>query len=276
MPSSAGPDFLAIGHVAKDLSPEGFRLGGAVTYAAVTGLRMSLRPAVVTSVGPDLDLEQALPGIAIHVVPSPETTTFLNTYPRGVRSQVISATAGPIGASDVPAEWHSAPRVLLGPLVGEVSYELARSFPHAMLVASIQGWLRRWDRDGRVDQAHWPGTEVLPHVDAAVVSRDDFAHPGLLERWAEISKMLIVTEGSGGARLYSGGEQQHIAAFPTTEVDPTGAGDVFAAAYLIRYLECADSMESARFASCAASFCVEAEGVAGIPTRAQVEARLGV
>ena len=35
-----------------------------------------------------------------------------------------------------------------------------------------------------------------------------------------------------------------------------------------------DPLEAARFASCAASFCVEAVGVAGIPTRRQVEARL--
>ena len=51
-------------------------------------------------------------------------------------------------------------------------------------------------------------------------------------------------------------------------------GDVFAAAYLVRYGETADELESARFASCAASFCVQAQGADGIPTRPAVEARL--
>ena len=58
-------------------------------------------------------------------------------------------------------------------------------------------------------------------------------------------------------------------------MDPTGAGDVFAAAYLVRYRETSDALESARFASCAASFCVEAQGTEGIPTRAQMEERPG-
>ena len=58
------------------------------------------------------------------------------------------------------------------------------------------------------------------------------------------------------------------------EVDPTGAGDVFAAAYLIAYHESRDPVYAATYASCAASFAVEAPGMEGIPTRAQVASRL--
>ena len=57
-------------------------------------------------------------------------------------------------------------------------------------------------------------------------------------------------------------------------VDPTGAGDVFAAAYLVGYRETGEPLEAARFASCAASICVEAGGLAGVPTLGQVNARL--
>ena len=56
-------------------------------------------------------------------------------------------------------------------------------------------------------------------------------------------------------------------AFPVREVDPVGAGDVFAAAYLVAYHESRDPVYAATWASCAASFAVEAPGVAGIPTR---------
>ena len=42
----------------------------------------------------------------------------------------------------------------------------------------------------------------------------------------------------------------------------------------MRYRETGQALESARFASCAASFCVEALGVDGVPTRAQVQDRL--
>jgi sugar/nucleoside kinase (ribokinase family) len=56
-------------------------------------------------------------------------------------------------------------------------------------------------------------------------------------------------------------------------VDPTGAGDVFAAAFLVRYRETGDPFASALFASCAASLSVEAPGLEGVPTRARVEER---
>ena len=267
------PDFLTIGHVAKDLSPEGFSLGGAATYASLTALRMGLRPAVLTSAAQDLDLNAAMPGVQVHVVPSSETTTFRNIYLGGRRTQFLTGVAEPVGVSDVPSAWLSAPLVLLGPLAGEVRYD-SRAFPQATVIASLQGWLRRWDRDGRVSPKDWEGSDVLPYVDAAVVSADDIEGPQAIDRWIRMVPALIVTKGPEGASLHFDGAWHQIDAYPAPEVDPTGAGDVFAAAYLIRYRETTDPLESARFASRAASFSVEADGVDGIPTRAQVEGRL--
>jgi sugar/nucleoside kinase (ribokinase family) len=54
-------------------------------------------------------------------------------------------------------------------------------------------------------------------------------------------------------------------------VDPTGAGDVFATAFLIRLAETGDPGQAARFANVTASFSVEGWGMAAIPTRLQVE-----
>ena len=268
------PDFLAIGHVARDVSPDGFVVGGAAAYAALTALRMGLYAAVVTSAGPDLDPRSTMPGVQVHVVPSQHTTTFHNIYAEGRRTQLVEGVAGAISSSDVPPEWLSAPLVLLGPLVGEVSYDLAPAFPNAVVLASIQGWLRRWDDDGRVQAARWKGTEVLPHVDAAVFSGEDVEDQRGIDRWAAMVPVLILTKGREGASVHYGGCWRRVAPFPAREVDPTGAGDVFAAAYLVRFQETRDPLESARFGSCAASFCVEAKGTDGIPTRSQVERRL--
>ena len=268
------PDLLAIGHVAKDLEPGGYRVGGAVTYAALTARDMGLSPAVVTSVGPDLDAAGSLPGIRVHTVPAPDTTTFRNTYDGGRRTQVLSGVAAPLDVTDIPAEWRAAPLVILGPLAGEVSDELARSFPNATVLASVQGWLRRWDAQGGVTVAEWEGDAVLPHVDAAVLSLDDLGDRSRLDRWKDMVPVLIVTAGHEGAMVHLHGRWHEIPAFSTREVDPTGAGDVFGSAYLVRYSETSDVLRSAFFASCTASFCVEAEGTQGIPSRAQVEARL--
>ena len=239
--------------MAKDLEPGGYRVGGAVTYAALTARGMGLSPAVVTSVGPDLDPAGSLPGIRVHVVPAPDSTTFRNTYDDGRRTQVLSGVAAPLDLTDVPVEWRAAPLVLLAPLAGEVSDELGRGFPHATVVASVQGWLRRWDAEGRVSAAGWDGDGVLPHVHAAVLSQDDLVDRSWLERWKETVPVLIVTAGAEGAMVHLQGR------FVLGQRVVQETGDV---------------LLSARFACCVASFCVEAEGTQGIPTRAQVEARL--
>ena len=63
-------------------------------------------------------------------------------------------------------------------------------------------------------------------------------------------------------------------AFPETEVDPTGAGDTFASAFLIRLHETGDIDEAARFGAAAASLSISGIAAEAIPTRAQVEDRL--
>jgi 1D-myo-inositol 3-kinase len=63
---------------------------------------------------------------------------------------------------------------------------------------------------------------------------------------------------------------------PRPEVDPTGAGDVFAACFLVRYHETGDPLEAAAFAACAASCAVEGIGTSTLGDRAEVERRLAL
>ena len=74
--------------------------------------------------------------------------------------------------------------------------------------------------------------------------------------------------------MYQDGIRTQIPPRPAVEVDPTGAGDVFATAFLVRYAETSDPQVAARFANVVASMSVEAPGQAGIPLRATVEAWL--
>ena len=45
------PDYLVIGHVSKDLLPngEGARAGGTATYSALTAQKLGLQAGVITS-----------------------------------------------------------------------------------------------------------------------------------------------------------------------------------------------------------------------------------
>jgi sugar/nucleoside kinase (ribokinase family) len=77
--------------------------------------------------------------------------------------------------------------------------------------------------------------------------------------------------------VYRKGETKlfHSPAFKSaTEVDPTGAGDVFAGAFLWHLHQSGgDWKAAADWANCVASFVVEKRGVAGVPKLAEVEKR---
>jgi len=86
--------------------------------------------------------------------------------------------------------------------------------------------------------------------------------------------VVVLTRDRGGARVHERGAWGEIAAFPANEVDPTGAGDVFAAAFLVRYHETNDTSIATRFACAAAACSVEAPGTARVATRSVIESRM--
>lgn len=276
MDVSDAPDYLVIGHVTQDRDgPTGFRAGGTATYAATTAARLGLRAGVVTSASPYFStLVDA--SVELHVKPASATTTFENIYTQGRREQHIRAVAAPLGLDDVPREWLGSPIVHLGPVAHEVAPELAMAFPQALLGVTPQGWFRRWGDDAVVRIGAWESAElVLRRADVVVLSPEDVAYDqDVLDRYRRMARLLIVTMGVEGAIVYEGARAHPVPAFAVQEVDPTGAGDVFAAAYLVRFAETQDVWEAARFANCVASFAVEGVGITTIPTREQVHERL--
>jgi sugar/nucleoside kinase (ribokinase family) len=60
---------------------------------------------------------------------------------------------------------------------------------------------------------------------------------------------VVVTQGSRGSTLYTRGERHSIAIDPVPDVDPTGAGDVFAVGYMAARSGGAEPLEAAQRAS---------------------------
>lgn len=294
---AARPDLLAIGHATRDLLPGGsWRLGGSVTFAAVTARRLGASAAVVTS--GTAEVAAALRALAeesvaegegpdtVAVIPAAEATTFENIYEGGARRQFLRGRASRLTLDAVPPAWRGAPIVLLAPLACEVAPELASAFPGALMGATPQGWIRRWREDGLV----YPGSldlaaGILPHIDALILSREDLlpplgsAHAGLtadeadaqIAAWARALPLVVVTRGAQGALLYRrGAPPEAFLGYPARELDPTGAGDVFATAFLLRLRATGDPREAVDFANRVAALSVEGTGIAGIPTREQV------
>jgi len=268
-------DYLVIGHVAHDLTPAGPRLGGTVAYSALTARALGMRVGMVTASGKETPCER-LDGIPAISVASPQSTTFENIYTEHGRVQYLRAQAARIDFDDVPEAWRRASIIHLGPIADEMDTVLPQGFSPTLLGITPQGWMRQWDSDGRVSPREWTDSEsALEQAGAVVMSREDVqGDDELIEHMAHQTRVLAVTEGAAGCVLYWNGDRRRFRAPEVKEIDATGAGDVFAAAFFVRLFTTRDPWEAARFGTLVASRSVTRVGLDGIPTQNEIESSL--
>lgn len=268
------PDFLAIGHVTLDLTERGPVPGGAALYASITAARLGWRSGIVT-VGAGQEAEEFLGSLDLVVNESSDVmTTFEMSYSGDGRSLILRDLAPPIEEEWAPADWDDASVVLLAPVFQEVPGSVVGRFSRSLLGVSPQGWLRETSAGGCVRPTDWYDAQVLARADVVILSEMDIPGRRIPDQWLEHGGIYILTMGRRGAVMRHEGRWFSIPAYPAREADPTGAGDVFAAAFLIRYFETNDACAAGLFASCAASLKVEGSGAGAIPTREQIQRRM--
>jgi len=271
------PDYVAIGYVCKDALPDGgYQMGGTATYSGLTAAHLGLQVGILTSAEPSFAVFDHEPSVAVAGFPTDVTTTFENIYEDGVRRQYVRSLAEPVSPDALSDAWRKTPIAHLGPIAQEVDTRFLEAFDDALIGITPQGWLRQWDERGYVSATEWADRDAyLDAADAIVLSPEDVGgDKRVLDELAERAKILVVTMGFRGAIVHHDGLSVRIRGFVAKEVDPTGAGDTFAAAYFTRLRETGDPFESGRFANCVASFIVEAPGITGVPSRDRVEHRL--
>lgn len=265
-------DYLIIGHLTVDQTPQGPRLGGTALYAGLMGRALGLRVGMVTSWAEEISLSP-LGEIPIASYPTEHSTTFRNEYTSQGREQTILQVASALDLYQVPDAWRSASIVHLAPVAQEVEPTMVRGFPAALVGVTPQGWMRAWDQAGRVQVAEWPEADfVLSRCGAAVLSVEDVGHDeDRIEEIAASCRVLAVTEAAQGARLYWNGDVRRFRPPQVHEVDPTGAGDIFAAAFFSRLYVTRDPWEATRFATYLSAMSVTRPGLQGIPTLQEIE-----
>ncbi|MBI3151943.1 MAG: ribokinase [Chloroflexi bacterium] len=268
-------EYLVIGHAAVDLTPSGKQLGGTVSYAALTAQAMGLRVGIIASMGEDAPL-QVLDGIPIVNVPTEKSTTFENVKTENGRRQTLHHQAALIDFEHVPQAWRNTSIVHLAPIAQEVDAKLAEKFPTSLVGVTPQGWMRGWDENGKVFATAWENSEqILGRVGGVVMSIEDINRDlELVESMAHQTRVLCLTEGEAGSVLHWNGDRRRFRAPVVTEVDATGAGDIFAAAFFVRLHQTRDPWEAARFATNLAAHSVTRVGLNGIPTRKEIESCL--
>ena len=271
------PRLLTIGHVTRDRRPGGDVLGGSAAYTALTAHRLGWEVGVLTSAGPDFDPKKELPDIEVFVHPSSATTRFVNKYDEdGTRHQTVVARADNIELGPLPDEWRSPDALLLSPVAGELNDFGSGALEAGAVGAVAQGWLREIGPGGSVSARKWTtAARDLAGVHVVFLSEHDMpdAKVGSRQLLNHVP-MIALTRGVHGLTLMTRKGEYEVPTLPRTEVDPTGAGDVFAAAFLVRYQEVGDPLAAASFAACAASCAVEGVGAASLGDRDEVFRRV--
>jgi hypothetical protein len=259
-------DYLAIGHITRDITPLGDVPGGTVLYSALTARALGLRVGIVTACAANYVLP-VLDGVTIHAQLGETTTTFENIYAPDGRVQVLHEVADPIDLSAIPETWRNTPIVHIAPVAHEVDPSLARYFSNSLMCITPQGFMRSWDKAGHVSVSEWPeAAYVLENSDAAVLSIEDInGEETRIEEMLRSIRVLAVTEGADGARIFWNGDIRRFTPPRVMEIDSTGAGDIFAACFFARYQTTRDPWEAGRFAVQLAAYSVTRRGMDSIP-----------
>ena len=277
---------LTVGHVTYDAYGSDSLPGGSVYYAGLTWRALGGEARIVTAAGEDFDTRAELPGVEVRALPATETTRFINHYTRGPqtgeRQQIIAAQAAAVPPQALPHGWKGADVLFLAPVLDEVDLTAWRRAVSSRWVAvGLQGWLKaRGSSTGspdhhRVVRSKWPGdtkrlSSLMEGVDILFLSDEDMGDDStLLSRLVDHVPMLVLTHGPRGCRIYSNGESAHVGVYrphpDRPAVDPTGAGDCFAAGFLYAIARGAEGVDAARLGAAAASIVIEAPAGGALP-----------
>ncbi len=298
---AAIPTVIVIGAAARDLTdddPRGWRLGGGVSYSALTTARLGLATAAIVGVdaeaapAAELDLLREA-GVDVRLVPLEHGPVFVNIERPEGRLQLCGGHSDALPVGAVPASWRAAKGWILAPVAAELPPAWADvPDPAGFVAVGWQGLLRELEAGQPVHHVAPRPDPIVRRADLVGLSRDDVdrsiplaALYGLLRRGAS----LAVTQGDRGGLIVHGAhgdhdaalELRHYPAIPShAAVDPTGAGDVFLAALAAARIE--PRLVGGRIgqgfdlllAAAAASLVLEAPGLLGVPTRAAVRQRM--
>jgi len=297
--SRSAPEVVHVGSASRDITaedPRGWRLGGGVTYAALTTARLGLRTAAIigvdaiASTATELDM-LADAGVDLRLVELAEAPVFENVETPAGRIQTCHLPGVPLPIPVVPEAWLAARAWSLVPVAGELEASWAAVVPTASyVVVGWQGMLRELAPGARVRRRLPTPSPLVARANLIGVSRYDIA-PGTslagLATFLRPGADLLVTEGGNGGLLVHVGDDGRPTGIlryrPTAtdrETDPTGAGDTFLAALLASVLRPAIVGRSRsrrspdlRFAAAAGSLAVEGPGLSAVPDRAAVLVR---
>lgn len=274
--------------------------GGDTSNMAIAAARQGAKVAYVTAVGADQFGEsfRALwksEGIETSAVKkSPVAHTGLYFVTHGADGHTFSymragSAASRMTPEDVPVETIKSAKVVHASGISQaISSSATDAVFHAMRTARAADVIVSYDTNLRLRL--WPLDRARAVIHAAAglsdilkTSIDDARQLTGLDDADKIADFylsvgpgtVLMTLGHEGAIVATGAKRERIPPWSAKLIDATGAGDMFAGAFLAEYLRTKDSFAAGWYANVAAALSTEGYGaVAPMPRRPAVEAAI--
>ena len=279
------PKFIIIGPLTRDtILRDGLKYhttGGAVYYQAAVLSKLEVEvTAVITLSYEDKELLNAFSS-NVDVIPLffDETMEFKNIYPDidpNHRVQKANVPNNPVKPENLPKNIGHYDAVILCPLspsdipIETIKYISTFNIP---IYLGAQGYLRQLDHN-KVVLKPWNGFQnflkyiqmvFIDEVEAKVIMDRKNHELNIIGKELALfgPEEVIITRGDRGAMIYSSLNKHtyKIPAFPPKQtMDPTGLGDTYMAAYVIKRMEKFDPETCGLFASMVSTMKLEKIG----------------
>lgn len=231
-----------------------FKVGGVTTYAGITYSRHGIETSAVTNIAkrnPEIVNKLQQEKVKVCNGQTEVTTFFINYLNDEIRSQKITQLAAPISRQQVEENTKGLSLVHLGPLhPSDIDIHAINSMNNHnfYVILDTQGFTRLVKNKVVYSAASAPLTDAfrISHLVKANIHEYeaivDFYRADLSElmRRFEINEFLVTSGKRGGFVKTITGETVHYEAHKADKAvskksigDPTGAGDIFLAAYVI-------------------------------------------
>lgn len=238
--------------------------GGSVYFLAKTFKNLGISSTIISPYGTDFPGKYLSKANIIPTEPEfKKNLLFKNYYSNGKREQKIANYEEYLNfawSQKLKLTPKDADILIIAPVLNNIDMQEIKKirdhFPKSFFCLLPQGFYRQIDPQGKICKSEMSmPADFIKTFDFICLSADDISDAdGKGSYWSKMGPIVIITRADKGSSLYTGGHKTDMKAFSLSHVpNPTGAGDIFAAAFTFAYLKSKNIYQSMLFANATAA-----------------------